>query len=161
MTSTVRNRWIRSIKPVALALCVQTLTVAARPSAAPRVVVSPASGATNVALVRHFLVDVRAAVGARDTVRLRAVVERYMDAGYIQHSGMFGTGRNGYMATMAKMMKAPPPPGAAGTDLYFVGNRTFVTWMSEMTEADGSKRYLFNMFRIENGKLKEHWSSES
>lgn len=147
------------MKRLAIALCASGIVVGALPASAALAASPTDVGEANVALVQRFLAEVRAAMAAHDAARLRAVVERYMDAGYIQHSDTFGTGRQGYIDTMTKFMTAPRPAGEAGKDLNFVGNRQFVTWMSEMPAPDGTKRYLFNTFRIENGKLKEHWSS--
>lgn len=149
------------LKSLVFALCMGGLIPSAGLASAPaKQQVSADAGEASVALVRQFLSDIRASMAMGDASRLRSVAERYMDAGYIQHSNNFGQGREGYIAAMTRMMASPPGPGGVGEDLYFVGNPQFVTWMSEVSRPDGSKQYMFNMFRIEGGKLKEHWGSQ-
>lgn len=41
-------------------------------------------------------------------------------------------------------------------DLYFVGDGELVVWVSEGMEPG---KLDFNMVRIVNGKMKEHWDS--
>lgn len=56
----------------------------------------------------------------------------------------------------------PPPGGPPGgvmsppKDLYFVGDGEIVVWVSEGLEAG---KLDFNMVRVVNGKMKEHWDS--
>ncbi|EIZ78109.1 hypothetical protein WSK_3322 [Novosphingobium sp. Rr 2-17] len=133
-------------------------------------------GEANVAIVKRFLSDLRAAMMTGDAAKIRAVAERYMAADYIQHSSAFPPGREGYITAMTKFnFNAPPgaggrppgaggpPPGAGGMpkDLQFVGNRDYVMWMSEAPPGPGSTSpsYAFNAFRISKGKLVEHWGS--
>lgn len=126
-------------------------------------------GAAGVQIVKSFLTDVRAAMRTRDPAKVRAVAERYMVDDYIQHSSEFAPGREGFISTMTDALNKPPPaampaPGEAaakGTpampkDLHFFGDGEFVVWVSENREPG---KLVFNMVRIVDGKMKEHWSS--
>lgn len=138
---------------------------------------SASQGATNVELIKNFLTDTRAAMASHDAARARAVAERYMDVDYIQHSKGMKPGREGYIETMTTLAQGGPPPGpppaggAAGPflqsgptsaplapprDLYFVGDGDLVVWVSEGLEPG---KLDFNMVRVVNGKMKEHWDS--
>lgn len=126
-------------------------------------------GAAGVQIVKGFLTDIRAAMGTRDPAKVRAVAERYMDKDYIQHSNEFAPGREGFISTMTDVLNKPPPaatppPGGAATkgapampkDLHFFGDGEFVVWVSESREPG---KLVFNMVRIVDGKMKEHWGS--
>lgn len=159
--TTMKKALIAFGAAAAVVSCVVPLgapAVAARRGAAQ---VDP--GAANVALVKAFLTDIRKAMAAKDSAQIRAVSERYMDAGYIQHAEQFEPGREGYISGMVKTLNGHPPGGgnvaSPPRDLHFVGNRDFVTWMSEVPAPDGSKRFAFNMFRVVGGKFKEHWGT--
>lgn len=144
----------------ALGLALSAVPIAAQPPA-PSTIADP--GEANVALVKNFLTDIRGAMMSRDPARIRAVAERYMASDYVQHSTAFAPGREGYISRLAKEIGSPPPeanrPAGMPRDLVFVGNRDYVSWMSELTMADGKKHYAFNMFRIANGKFQEHWDA--
>ncbi len=143
--------------------------------------------AANVQLIKDFLRDIRAVMGSRDPAKVRAVAERYMDPDYIQHSKIYPPGREGFIkgfsagpsgappggaappgASAGGPPGAPPsgksavglPPGPPGgklpKDLYFFGDGEFVIWVSEGMEPG---KLDFNMVRVVNGKMKEHWDS--
>jgi predicted SnoaL-like aldol condensation-catalyzing enzyme len=130
-------------------------------------------GAASVQVIKHFLKDIREAAGTRDPDKVRAVAERYMAEDYIQHSSDFPPGREGFIKGMSDMLKSGPPPGSpppgapAGSpppgampmpkDLDFFGDGEYVVWVSESMEPG---KLLFNMVRVVNGKMKEHWDSK-
>lgn len=126
-------------------------------------------GAANVQLIKDFLRDIRAASASQDPGNVRAVAERYMDADYIQHAKGIAPGRDGFIKGMSALQSGPPPgappggppggpPGAMPTpkDLYFVGDGELVVWVSEGMQPG---TLIFNMVRVANGKMKEHWDS--
>ncbi|EIZ79590.1 hypothetical protein WSK_1823 [Novosphingobium sp. Rr 2-17] len=131
-----------------------------------------AGGEANIRLVQQFLAEVRvAATGENTAANVRAVAEQYMDADYIQHAPGFPPGREGYIQVMSQAMRPPASGGqqsagerrALPKDINFVADGPYVIWVSELPRSGGAlpaKRYMFNMFRIENGKFKEHWDSE-
>jgi len=137
-------------------------------------------GEANKQLVQNFLRDVRqASMVDKDPKKLRQVVEHYMTENYIQHSTVFAPGREGYLQGMLKMFSNVPPQNSGASasppmppmpkmkDLYFLADGDLVTWVSQVTSAEPAPastskeetKYDFNMVRIENGKLAEHWSS--
>lgn len=117
-------------------------------------------GAANVQLLKSFLADIRPAAASGDPKKLRAVVERYMSADYVQHAAGLPPGREGYIQMMSMAFKAGPPPGGAPKDVHFFGDGEYVVWVSEMPSETGkAPKLLFNMMRVADGKLKEHWDS--
>lgn len=123
------------------------------------ILVSPAfaadaQAAANVQLIKRFLHDLREAMAARDPAEVRAVAERYMAEDYVQHAKGMPPGRDGFIEELSHL----PPGGArpAPKDLYFVGDGEFVIWVSEGIEPG---KLLFNMVRVVDGKMKEHWDS--
>lgn len=117
-------------------------------------------GAANVQLLKSFLAEIRPVAASGDPKQLRALVERYMSADYVQHGVGLPPGREGYIQMMSMAFKAPPPPGGVPKDLYFFGDGEQVVWVSEMPGEPGkAPKLLFNMMRVVDGKFKEHWDS--
>jgi len=144
------------------------LAIAAVTVGASTVRAADAKGEANKQLVQNFLRDVRqASMVDRDPKKLREVVERYMAENYVQHSSTFAPGREGYLQGMLKQFASAPQPNSAPPpkmkDLYFVGDGDLVVWVSEISSAESgpasAPKYDFNMIRIENGKLAEHWGT--
>lgn len=141
-----------------------------------------AQGAAAVQVIKSFLKDIREAMASRDPARVRAVAERYMDEDYVQHARGLASGREGFIKGMSTMVTSGPPPGAppgapsgappgapsgapsgappgpppTPKDLYFLGDGELVVWVSEGREPG---KLVFNMVRVVNGKMKEHWDS--
>lgn len=132
-----------------------------------------AKGEANKQLVQDFLRDVRqAGMAERDPRKLREVVEHYLAENYIQHSTGFAPGREGYLQGWLKQLSVMPkeggsPPWPKPKDFQFLADGDYVVWVSEIPAvavpgsgpADKAPKYDFNMIRIENGKLAEHWGS--
>jgi predicted SnoaL-like aldol condensation-catalyzing enzyme len=151
-----------------LAASMTIATVGVSPSHA-----ADAKGEANKQLVQNFLRDVRqASMVDHDPKKVRQVVEQYMAENYIQHSAIFAPGREGYLQGMLKQFSnvpkegAPMPPMPKMKDIYFLADGDLVTWVSEFTSAEpgpasasSAPKYDFNMMRIENGKLAEHWGT--
>jgi len=132
-----------------------------------------AAGQANIQMVKQFLADVRvASAGPNSTANVRTVVERYMSPDYVQHAAGFPPGREGYIQVMSKGpppgMQVGPSPGAsppAPKDLYFFADGDFVIWVAQIpspnpSDAAAAEKLHFNMFKIVDGKLKEHWDSD-
>ena len=123
----------------------------------------------NKQLVKDFLRDIRQAAATDDPARIRAVVEHYMTADYIQHDQDVAPGREGYLQSwLRRLKKAPRMRMPTPNDLYFVADGDLVVWMSQrpdsprktaVADPPRNRRFDFNMVRIVDGKLAEHWDS--
>ena len=92
------------------------------------------------------------------------LVDRYLAENYMQHNPNVATGRKGFVELFSKFakpqpivdtIKAPVVAIVAERDLVVI---SFAAKLPEPT--DSTKTYTttwFDMFRIENGKLAEHW----
>lgn len=127
----------------------------------------PAGAATpqadaNVKFVQTFLEKIRTATFQHhDPKEIRDVGERYMRPDYIQHSDGMKPGREGYIGSMVGMAQGGGP--AAGPmpdikDLYWVADGDKVVWVSAVQLPGQDKPdFMFNMMRIQDGKIAEHW----
>lgn len=147
------------------------LTTVALPTARA----ADAQGAANIQIVKNFLADFRQAMGSHDAAKVRAVIERFLSADFVDHAARgYRKDREGYVESRLKMIDRVPletPGGAAPNvgrprDFNFVGDGELVAWASEggagaVPVPPGESPHLFfNMFRIVNGKITEHWNSE-
>jgi predicted SnoaL-like aldol condensation-catalyzing enzyme len=111
----------------------------------------------NVQLVKRFIQEIDLAARSNDPRKeVRTVAERYLSADYIQHSRALAPGREGYIQLLTK---ASPPP--APKNLYFFGEGEFVIWVTQTIPPDqpGGPKLDFNLVRVVDGKLQEHWDS--
>ena len=128
-----------------------------------------ATGKANIAEVKQFLADVTAAAAAPDpTKAMRVVAECYLSADYIQHSSAYPPGREGFIEDTVRALTHPAkmPAGAEQRpqpkDMYYFADGDYVIWASEIPAAPAptrKTRLFFNMFKIVNGKIREHWDS--
>jgi predicted SnoaL-like aldol condensation-catalyzing enzyme len=105
--------------------------------------------------------------------KIRSIAAKYMQADYIQHMEVgkkFGQGREGFIRLLeqAPAMPAPPagmaPPPARVLSLIANGDIVIRVSSRAMPPAPGAEAnpsYIFNMFRIQNGKFAEHWDASS
>lgn len=126
----------------------------------PAAAASPADD--NVKLVKSFLADVRVATFEHhDPTEIRAVTERYLAGDYIQHSKDMKPGRDGYADGMIQLAQgAGPklPPMPVPQDLYWIADGDKVVWVSLIKlPGQDSPEFFFNMMRIQDGKIAEHW----
>jgi predicted SnoaL-like aldol condensation-catalyzing enzyme len=106
--------------------------------------------------------------------RIRSIAEQYLRPDYIQHregAREFGAGREGFIHMFEQMPSMPRPPSAAGAPpapkvLALMADGDLVVRVSSR-EAPGpggkepSTLYIYNVFRVQDGKLAEHWDGSS
>ena len=104
---------------------------------------------------------------------IRSIVEKYLQADYIQHmeaAKQFGQGREGLVRMFEQMPAMPAPPAGMAPPpaqvLSLIANGDIVIRVSSRTMptapgTEGNPSYIFNMFRIQSGKLAEHWDASS
>ena len=94
---------------------------------------------------------------------------KYQAEDYIQHNPSVNTGRDGFVAFFSKLPKPPNPSadkldnppvvkGAKGDFVWLI----FETEQKDPRDATGATTYhsnSFEMIRIQNGKVQEHWDS--
>lgn len=96
------------------------------------------------------------------------LAEKYLTKSYIQHNPNVPTGRAGFVEYFTKFDFAKPKPIEPKVQAQLVsivaeGNLVVLSFVSERADPkDSAKKYTttwFDMFRIENGKIAEHWDS--
>lgn len=92
------------------------------------------------------------------------LAEKYMAESYIQHNPNVPTGRAAFVDFFSKFTKAKPIEARIKAQLVAIvaeGDWVVLSFVSEKTDPkDSTKKYTttwFDMFRIENGKIAEHW----
>lgn len=94
-------------------------------------------------------------------------VDRYLAEGYVQHNPNVPTGRAGFVAVFSKFAKPHDvQPRIAAPLVSIVAERDLVvlSFVSERPDpSDKARKYTttwFDMFRIENGRIAEHWDGD-
>ena len=92
------------------------------------------------------------------------LADKYLAEGYIQHNPMVPTGRAAFVEAFGKRVKPVPIEARIKAPLVAIvaeGDLVVLSFARELEDPkDASKKYSstwFDMFRIENGKLAEHW----
>jgi predicted SnoaL-like aldol condensation-catalyzing enzyme len=94
------------------------------------------------------------------------LADKTMDPGYIQHNPNVPQGRDGFKEFMSHVPGRTPQeikPEWKNAPVLTLANGPYVVMMWDRKEkdpADPSKEYVWNHYdvvRIENGKIKEHW----
>ncbi len=95
------------------------------------------------------------------------VVDKYLSEGYVQHNPNVPTGRAGFVGVFSKFAKPRDvQPRIAAPLVSIVAERDLVilSFASERPDpSDKAKKYTttwFDMFRIEDGKIVEHWDND-
>jgi predicted SnoaL-like aldol condensation-catalyzing enzyme len=96
------------------------------------------------------------------------LAEKYLTESYIQHNPNVPTGRAGFVEYFTKNDFSKPKPIGAEVKAPLVSivaekDLVVLSFVSECTDPDDKTRKCsttwFDMFRIENGKIAEHWDS--
>jgi predicted SnoaL-like aldol condensation-catalyzing enzyme len=94
------------------------------------------------------------------------LADKYMMENYVQHNPNVPTGRKGFVEFFTKIRKPQPIANEIkGTLIAIVaeGDRVVLVFNHDLPDPkDASKRYTtasFEMLRIENGKIAEHWDN--
>ncbi len=92
------------------------------------------------------------------------LAEKYMAADYIQHNPNVPTGRAAFVAFFTQFVKPKaiqPTIQAPVVTMVAEGDKVVISFVRTMADAkDPAKKSTttwFDMFRIENGKIAEHW----
>ena len=92
------------------------------------------------------------------------LAEKYMAESYIQHNPTVPTGRAAFVDFFSKFAKPKPIESKIKAPLVSIvaeGDYVVLSFVREVADpADPAKKYTttwFDMFRIENGKIAEHW----
>jgi len=94
------------------------------------------------------------------------LADKYMAESYIQHNPNVPTGRKAFVDFFSKFAKPKPIEPRVKAPLVAVtaeGNLVILSFVRELPDPkDASKKYTttwFDMFRIEDGKIAEHWDA--
>ncbi len=92
------------------------------------------------------------------------LADRYMAESYIQHNPNVATGRAAFIEAFSKRVKPQPVEAKIKAPLVAIvaeGDLVILSFVREGTDPkDATKKYTttwFDMFRIESGKIAEHW----
>ena len=95
-------------------------------------------------------------------------VEKYLAENYVQHNPTVPTGRKGFIDLFSKFAKPQPIVDTIKGPVVAIiaeGDLVVISFAAKLPEpSDSTKTYTttwFDMFRIENGKLAEHWDGAS
>ena len=94
------------------------------------------------------------------------LADKYMAEGYIQHNPNVPTGRAAFVAFFSKVSKPKPIEARVKAPLVAItaeGDLVILSFVREAADPkDASKKYTttwFDMFRIEGGRIAEHWDA--
>jgi len=92
------------------------------------------------------------------------LADKYFAEDYMQHNPNAATGRKALVEFFGKFSKPKPIVDSIKTSVVAIvaeGNLVMLSFVREMPDpADSTKKYTttwFDLFRIENGKIAEHW----
>lgn len=92
------------------------------------------------------------------------LAEKYMAEGYIQHTPNVPTGRAAFIAFFSKNVAPQPIEPRVKTPLVGIvaeGDFVVLVFVRELADPkDSAQKYTttwLDMFRLENGKIAEHW----
>lgn len=98
--------------------------------------------------------------------KIKAIAEKYLSPGYLQHSEAFanlpgpGTARDRLVRMFQGMPARKPSPPPRTVSVMAEGDKVMLLTSRQMTDPGTGKpreSYIFNMFLVRNGKLAEHW----
>ncbi len=96
------------------------------------------------------------------------LAEKYMAESYIQHNPNVPTGRAAFVDFFSKLSKPKPIEPRVKAPLVAIvaeGDLVVLSFVSERKDPkDTTKKYTttwFDMFRVANGKIAEHWDPDT
>jgi predicted SnoaL-like aldol condensation-catalyzing enzyme len=111
---------------------------------------------------KHLVFDLwRGIVNAGHT----ELADKLLRENYIQHSPVLPTGREAFkkiFSVVPRLDKIPDVVQPPLVNIIAEGDRVVMTLAETVPASDGTSKYTtthFNMFRIEDGRLAEHWHS--
>jgi predicted SnoaL-like aldol condensation-catalyzing enzyme len=120
----------------------------------------------------QLVVDFYAALNATDVAatgkqHVRSIAERFISPDYIQHSDTYkgpGSARERFISGMEHMPSGPRPGFQAPPKtiaLMADGDMVTIVTSRELPDGAGGTRpvFIFNLFRIKDGRLAEHWDA--
>jgi predicted SnoaL-like aldol condensation-catalyzing enzyme len=94
------------------------------------------------------------------------LADKYMADTYIQHNPNVATGRKAFVDFFSKFKKPEPIADTIKAPVVAIiaeGDMVVISFARELVDPkDATKKYSttwFDMFRIENGKIAEHWDA--
>jgi predicted SnoaL-like aldol condensation-catalyzing enzyme len=161
-------------------IAIAVIISAALPFAAVRAAENTAQEKANLQLVKDFYAALEARSNSPEPnpkPSIRDIAAKYLRDDYIQHMDSaqpFGQGSAGFIrmseavrgsATAATSGPAPVKPGPPKIlALTAQGDLVLMATERSMPNADGkgsTPGYIFNMFRVQDGKLAEHWDAST
>jgi predicted SnoaL-like aldol condensation-catalyzing enzyme len=161
-------------------VAIAVIICAALPFAAVWAAENTAQEKANMQLVKDFYAALEARSNSPEPnpkPGIRDIAAKYMRDDYIQHQDLgqqFGQGSAGFIrmseavrgsASAAKPAAVPVKPGPPKTlALTAVGDLVLMATERSMPNADGkgsTPGYIFNMYRLQDGKLAEHWDAST
>jgi predicted SnoaL-like aldol condensation-catalyzing enzyme len=116
----------------------------------------PAGPDENKALVASFYKDV---FQARNAV----AAAKYLRQDYIQHNPYVTTGLAGFRNYFSKAWAAPAPANWGVEVLHVVAENDLVVahvrWTTTADDGKPSVNTAFDLYRVQDGKLAEHWDA--
>ncbi|NMN04849.1 MULTISPECIES: hypothetical protein [unclassified Novosphingobium] len=152
-------KFLSSVRSKTFASCLALIVAASAPL--PAAAGTPQTDA-NIKFIQTFLEKIRTATFQHhDPKEIREIGERYLRPDYIQHSEGIKPGREGYIGSMVGLAQGGGPlvgPMPSPKDLYWVADGDKVVWVSSVQLPGKDKpEFMFNMMRIQDGKIAEHW----
>jgi predicted SnoaL-like aldol condensation-catalyzing enzyme len=124
---------------------------------APAALADEALTARNKAIVTDFYTTVM--IG-----RNADAAPRFLSTEYIQHSGNMASGRKAFMDLFRGNFSHKPPSDYKREILRVVGDNDIVIIFNRQSGTDEKGHHLvlqFDMFRVLNGMIVEHWDADA
>ncbi len=123
--------------------------------------------AANKKIVLNFYKALNDADAAGTTrQRIAEIAKKYLSPDYVQHAEMFanlpgpGSARDKLIRLFQNLPARPAMPSAKLISIMAEGDQVMMLTVRDWADpATGRAKpaYIFNMFRVKNGKLAEHW----
>ena len=111
----------------------------------------PSPVETNKALVHTFYREV---IGQQN----KELADQLVTEDYIQHNPMVKTGKEGLMETLAFLKQMPRPDNPVNPIVRTIAEGDYVA-LHLSVNLGGIQRVVIDLFRLEDGRLAEHWDA--